>query len=103
MVWCMIGGKRTSFIDVLVNKYYFALFTVESIWSRGMIPASGAGGPGFNPRNGPFASILGHLPFASIRSSTISVCEHSTLCNFLSRACFALMLESSGHLNHHIL
>lgn len=27
--------------------------TAKSAWSRGMIPASGAGGPGFNPRSGP--------------------------------------------------
>ena len=26
---------------------------VLSAWSRGMIPASGAGGPGFKPRSGP--------------------------------------------------
>ena len=25
-----------------------------SVWSSGMIPALGAGGPGFKPRNGPF-------------------------------------------------
>jgi hypothetical protein len=28
-----------------------------SVWSRGMIPASGAGGPGFDPRNGPFSLL----------------------------------------------
>ena len=33
-----------------------------SVWSRGMIPASGAGGPGFNPRNGPVCYFL--LQFA---------------------------------------
>ena len=33
---------------------------MASIWSRGMIPALGAGGPGFDPRNGPwlFCQIL---------------------------------------------
>ena len=25
-----------------------------AVWSSGMIPASGAGGPGFDPRNSPF-------------------------------------------------
>ena len=25
-----------------------------AVWSRGMIPALGAGGPGFEPRNSPF-------------------------------------------------
>ena len=39
-----------------------------SVWSRGMIPALGAGGPGFNPRHGPskllFAAIIRHFaPF----------------------------------------
>jgi hypothetical protein len=28
-----------------------------SAWSRGMIPASGAGGPGFDPRSGPRIEI----------------------------------------------
>ena len=27
----------------------------SAVWSSGMIPASGAGGPGFDPRNGPFS------------------------------------------------
>ena len=31
----------------------FSLILVVSVWSSGMIPASGAGGPGFKPRNGP--------------------------------------------------
>ena len=30
-------------------------WSVLSTWSRGMIPALGAGGPGFNPRSGPFS------------------------------------------------
>ena len=25
----------------------------KAVWSSGMIPASGAGGPGFDPRNSP--------------------------------------------------
>ena len=25
----------------------------QAVWSSGMIPASGAGGPGFDPRNSP--------------------------------------------------
>ena len=29
-----------------------------SVWSSGMIPALGAGGPGFKPRNGPFLDVL---------------------------------------------
>lgn len=28
-----------------------------SVWSSGMIPASGAGGPGFESRNGPEVSL----------------------------------------------
>ena len=31
-------------------------FASSAVWSSGMIPASGAGGPGFNPRLGPFGS-----------------------------------------------
>ena len=35
--------------------YYTERETAQlSIWSRGMIPALGAAGPGFNLRNGPF-------------------------------------------------
>lgn len=37
-----------------------------SIWSSGMIPASGAGGPGFESRTGPFVLLqyeLIHDPF----------------------------------------
>ena len=30
----------------------------ESIWSSGMIPALGAGGPEFNPRNGPMIFVI---------------------------------------------
>ena len=32
-----------------------------AVWSSGMIPASGAGGPGFDPRNSP-------LIFATLKS-----------------------------------
>ena len=28
-----------------------------AVWSSGMIPASGAGGPGFDPRNSPFTMV----------------------------------------------
>ena len=35
--------------------------SARSVWSSGMIPALGAGGPGFNPPNGP---VL--LPFSSL-------------------------------------
>ena len=37
-----------------------------SAWSRGMIPASGAGGPGFDPRSGPRIEIY----FAEIHHGT---------------------------------
>ena len=37
----------------------------KSIWSSGMIPALGAGGPGFNPRNGPFDFVQCGDPFHS--------------------------------------
>ena len=30
----------------------------ESVWSSGMIPALGAGGPGFNPPNRPLQLVL---------------------------------------------
>ena len=33
-------------------------FSKEAVWSSGMIPASGAGGPGFNPRLGPLVGFL---------------------------------------------
>ena len=44
----------------VMRKYMF-MYNISSVgiginvstWSRGMIPASGAGGPGFNPRSGP--------------------------------------------------
>lgn len=29
-------------------------FATSGVWSSGMIPASGAGGPGFNSRSGPY-------------------------------------------------
>jgi hypothetical protein len=35
-----------------------------SVWSRGMIPASGAGGPGFKSRNGPFCWTI-HFSLSS--------------------------------------
>ena len=35
----------------------------KSIWSSGMIPALGAGGPGFKPRNGPTITFLQRAPF----------------------------------------
>jgi hypothetical protein len=36
-----------------------------SIWSRGMIPASGAGGPGFKPRNGPEENLFDPVEITS--------------------------------------
>lgn len=33
-------------------------WSAPAVWSSGMIPASGAGGPGFDPRNGPFDVFL---------------------------------------------
>ena len=36
-----------------------------SVWSSGMIPASGAGGPGFKPRNGPIQCTLLPPPYYS--------------------------------------
>ena len=41
--------RRTTLNHVAL----FLLILVVSVWSSGMIPASGAGGPGFKPRNGP--------------------------------------------------
>jgi hypothetical protein len=43
----------------LLIYYFYNQFRSMSIWSRGMIPASGAGGPGFNPRNGPSFCLCG--------------------------------------------
>ena len=40
---CCFRGSR------VICCYFWRL----SAWSRGMIPASGAGGPGFDPRSGP--------------------------------------------------
>ena len=37
-----------GFIRLPLDKFY-----AEAVWSSGMIPASGAGGPGFDPRNSP--------------------------------------------------
>ena len=39
----------------------------KSVWSRGMIPALGAGGPGFKSRNGPFATLRAIKLFLSQR------------------------------------
>ena len=42
----------------------------SAVWSSGMIPASGAGGPGFNPRLGPLADFqfccTYHFHFVSV-------------------------------------
>jgi hypothetical protein len=39
------------------------LFPLNAVsnWSRGMIPASGAGGPGFDSRIGPFATVAARV------------------------------------------
>ena len=36
-----------------INLNFLIGLMDKSIWSSGMIPASGAGGPGFESRNGP--------------------------------------------------
>ena len=36
-----------------VASFAFSFFA-QAVWSSGMIPASGARGPGFDPRNSPF-------------------------------------------------
>lgn len=47
-------GKTFCFRNKIFKLNNVKLWLVSlSIWSRGMIPASGAGGPGFDPRNGP--------------------------------------------------
>ena len=38
-----------------------------AVWSRGMIPALGAGGPGFKPRLGPFCSVQSLHTFVFVR------------------------------------
>ena len=40
--------NTAELINILLTKV-----CVSGVWSRGMIPASGAGGPGFNSRNAP--------------------------------------------------
>jgi hypothetical protein len=48
--------KKSRAQDKLVFKKFKKIVVyATSTWSRGMIPASGAGGPGFNPRSGPFS------------------------------------------------
>ena len=44
-----------EFVAYRYNKKWSCTIA-SSVWSRGMIPALGAGGPGFDSRNGPFAS-----------------------------------------------
>ena len=50
--------NTAELINILLTKV-----CVSGVWSRGMIPASGAGGPGFNSRNAPcfYYSILRNL------------------------------------------
>ena len=40
---------------VLVTLMFCA---AKAVWSSGMIPASGAGGPGFDPRNSPRSCVF---------------------------------------------
>jgi hypothetical protein len=38
-----------------MGQFRLQLLFVLASWSSGMIPASGAGGPGFDPRRSPFS------------------------------------------------
>ena len=44
-----------------------------AVWSSGMIPASGAGGPGFDPRNSPAFSEVIINSYVSFPKTDISV------------------------------
>ena len=62
----------------------------KSIWSSGMIPALGAGGPGFKPRNGPnpfgkFGSLPDWLSRNGAELKSIDLCQdRGSGCVFLS-------------------
>ena len=61
-MWRLIFFERMedNFGRKLVSLYtiFWRYKDCMSVWSRGMIPASGAGGPGFDSRYGPFCSLL---------------------------------------------
>ena len=54
LVWCLCSQSFITY-KYVINRNTPSL----AVWSSGMIPASGAGGPGFNSRNSP---VSAHRP-----------------------------------------
>ena len=50
---------------------------IVALWSSGMIPASGAGGPGFDPRQSPHFYIFGSISWYDI----VCLFRHALTCN----------------------
>ena len=61
---CQIPKATRASTRQISKKYFFQIQKSdidEALWSSGMIPASGAGGPGFDPRQSPsFLSLRPH-------------------------------------------
>jgi hypothetical protein len=52
-IMIVLGFIHVLYIFVLPLYSLHSLVVTPAVWSSGMIPASGAGGPGFDPRNSP--------------------------------------------------
>ena len=64
VAWQLLNYRRLYYeFDLRVwHCFNFAVMILmhTSTWSSGMIPASGAGGPGFDSRSGPFSNCMLH-------------------------------------------
>ena len=63
---CGMREQKTTTVNVYCNLikflHYIVIFRLphhnQSLWSRGMIPASGAGGPGFDSPKRPCVALF---------------------------------------------
>lgn len=56
-------------------------FLTKGIWSSGTIPASGAGGPGFNSRNAPtLFGLISKFKLIFNNCFNLSVCHAQAIC-----------------------
>ena len=49
-------------LTIVIDKDWNPVKSTKGDWSSGMIPALGAGGPGFNPRIAPFFQPPSYSP-----------------------------------------